>query len=192
VVSGGQTMNPSTAELAEAGKSIAADHVIILPNNKNIIMAAQQAAEVADGNVHVVPTKAVPEAFAALLAFDEEEDPEINVTAMTDAAAAVRTGEVTTAIKDSKGKVGDIRQGQIIGIADHEIEVTGDEVADVTLRLAAMLAQDAGVLTVLAGEDLDDTALEDIVAALQSAHPDVEVDAHRGEQPLYPVILAAE
>ena len=192
VVSGGQTMNPSTAELAEASKRIAADHVIILPNNKNIIMAAQQAAEVANGNVHVVPTKTVPEAFAALLAFDSDENLDVNITAMTDATAAVRSGEVTTAIKDSKGKVGDIRQGQIIGITDHEIEVAGDEIADVTLRLAAILTQDAGVLTVLAGEDLDDAALEDLVEALQSAHPDIEVDAHRGEQPLYPVILAAE
>ena len=192
VVNGGQTMNPSTAELLDAAKSTGADQVIIMPNNKNIIMAATQAAEMGEGRIHVVPTKAVPEAFAALLAFDPESEPKQNVDSMMEAASYVRTGEVTTAIKNSKAKVGDIRKGQVIGISNGEIEIVGEEVTEVAVNLAEHLADDAETLTILAGEQLDDSSLESLVETVQSAHPDVEVDAHRGDQPLYPVIIAAE
>jgi len=192
VVNGGQTMNPSTAELLEATRSVNAETTIILPNNKNIVMAAQQAADNAEGEVLVVPTASVPEAFSALLAFDPDASPGDNAAAMTDAAQAVTTGEVTIAIKDSKGKAGRIREGQVIGITDHEIEVVGDDLTDVTRRLADILLDDAETLTVLAGEDLDDAALGELIEALREDHPDVEVDAHRGDQPLYPVIMSAE
>jgi len=192
VVNGGQTMNPSTAELLEAVQSVNAQNTIIMPNNKNIVMAAQQAADHADGSVLVVPTSAVPEAFSALLAFDPEATASDNVRAMTEAAEAVTTGEVTVAIKDSKGKVGDIKKGQVIGITDHEIEVVGEDVSDVSRKLAGIITGDADTLTVLAGEDLDDATLDSLVEALRADHPHVEVDAHRGDQPLYPVIIAAE
>ncbi len=192
VVSGGQTMNPSTAQLAEAARSVNAENVVFLPNNKNIIMAAQQAAELLGEHAYVVPTTAVPEAFAALLAFDEEMDPDANVAEMTDAAASVRTGEVTTAIKDSQADIGSIRKGQVIGIADHEIVVAGDDVQSVTLQLADTLVDHASILTVLAGKDLDDEAFDSLLDSLSESHPDLEIDAHRGDQPLYPVILAAE
>jgi dihydroxyacetone kinase-like predicted kinase len=126
------------------------------------------------------------------LAADPSASIEENVAAMTEAADAVRTGEITTAIKDSKGKAGAIKAGQIIGIVDHEIEVIGDDVADVAARLLDMIAEDGEAVTLLAGEDLDDTALEAIAAAMAAAHPDLEIESHRGEQPLYPLIMSVE
>jgi uncharacterized protein len=111
---------------------------------------------------------------------------------MTRAAEAVTTAEITTAIKDSKGKAGPIKVGQVIGIIDHEIEVIGEDVADVCARLADMIAPRGETLTVLAGADLTDEDLVSIVAALGKAHPELEIESHRGEQPLYPLIMAVE
>ncbi|HSQ21483.1 MAG TPA: DAK2 domain-containing protein, partial [Coriobacteriia bacterium] len=192
VVSGGQTMNPSTAEILEAVGHVNADAVIVLPNNRNIIMAAQQVIDVADRPVAVVPTTAVPQAFAAMLAYDGSEDLDPIVESMTEAASAVRTAEVTTAVKDAKGKVGRIKTGDVIGIVDHEIVVTGSDVADVTLRSVEAIIDGAETITVLAGADLDDSQTAALTEKLAAAHPDCEVEAHRGEQPLYPVIVSVE
>jgi dihydroxyacetone kinase-like predicted kinase len=192
VVNGGQTMNPSTAELLEAVGRVRADAVIIMPDNRNIILAAQAAVGVADRPVAVVPTTSVPQAFSAMLVFDPEADLDTNVAEMTEAASAVRTGEVTTAIKDSTGKAGRIAKGQIIGISDHEIEVVGEDVADVAARLLDLMADGRDTLTLLGGADLDDAALEALARRLSEAHPELEVESHRGDQPLYPVIMAVE
>jgi DAK2 domain fusion protein YloV len=192
VVNGGQTMNPSTAELLAAVEQVRAESVIILPNNRNIQMAAQQVVPLASIPVAVVPTTSVPEAFAALLAADTGSDVESVAHAMTEAAAEVRTGEVTTAVKDSTGKAGPITKGQIIGIADHEIEVVGKDVIDVALRLADIIAEGGETLTLLGGSDISVTDLERLAAEIAAAHPELEVEHHRGEQPLYPVIMSVE
>lgn len=192
VVSGGQTMNPSTAELLEAVGRVNAASVIILPNNRNIIMAAQQVIAIADRPVAVVPTTAVPQAFAALLAYNGSDDLAQVAAEMTDAADQVRSGEVTTAVKDAKGKAGAIRAGQVIGIVDHEIEVVGEAVDAVTVGLARVIGDDAETLTVLAGEDLSDEELDALVEDLAAEFPSMDVEGHRGDQPVYPVILAAE
>ncbi len=192
VVNGGQTMNPSTAELLDAVNRLGAHSAVILPNNRNIVMAAQQVVGVADMPVAVVPTDSVPQAFAALLAYDGGADLEATAESMSRAAGGVRTGEVTTAVKDAAGKAGPIREGQVIGIANDEIEVAGEDVFDVTLRLADIITADADTLTVLAGSDLTDAQLTDLAAKLGERHPELEIETHRGDQPLYPVILAAE
>lgn len=192
VVNGGQTMNPSTAELLEASRSVNADSVIILPNNKNIQMAAQQVIEVAEKPVGVVPTTSVPEAFAALLAVNPADSLEANVKAMTASASVVRTGEVTEAVKDSVAKAGPVSKGQIIGIADHEIEIIGDDVLDVSVALADVLVDGAETLTILGGLDLDASQREELAARIEENHPDIEVEHHDGGQPLYPVIMSAE
>jgi dihydroxyacetone kinase-like predicted kinase len=114
------------------------------------------------------------------------------MAAMTEAAAAVRTGEITTAIKDCKGKAGDITAGQLIGIADHEIEVIGTDVVDVAARLLDIIGQDGETLTLLAGQDLTDEELSALADVLRDAHPELEVETHRGDQPLYPLIMAVE
>lgn len=194
VVSGGQTMNPSTADLVEAIGRVNADKVIILPNNKNIIMAATAAATVADRPVGVVPTRSVPQAFSALLAYGGGDELESVVEEMTSASEYVTTGEVTTAVKDAKGKVGDIRAGQVIGIVnDSEIEVAGDDVLDVAESLAGVISgADTESLTILAGEDLSDEDLATLEARLSARLSGIAIESHRGEQPLYPVILSAE
>lgn len=194
VVSGGQTMNPSTKELLDAVNQVFADAVIILPNNKNIIMAAQSACELAENPCAVVPTTSVPEAFSAMFGFDETSTLEENVEAMTEAFEDVRTGEVTTAVKNSKDAHDNpIKEGDVIGIGDGAIEAVGSSVHDVTLALlTAMDAEDADTCTLLAGEELDDDAFANLIAAIEEAYPELEIDSHRGEQPLYPVVLALE
>lgn len=194
VVSGGQTMNPSTKELLDAVNAVNADSVIILPNNSNIIMASQSCAEVSEKPCMVVPTKSVPEAFSALFAFDEDASLEENVQAMTEAREEVKTGEVTTAVKDSKDVHGNpIHDGDVIGIAAGELEVVSDSIEDAVMRvLEALEADDADTLTILAGEDYPDSKLEALCAQIEEQYEDLEIDSHRGEQPLYPVILSVE
>lgn len=194
VVSGGQTMNPSTKDLLDAVEKVNADAVIILPNNSNIIMAANTAAELAEIPCGVVPTKSVPASFAALFGANPEASVEENVEAMTEAFAEVKTGEVTTAIKDSKDAHDNpIHDGDVIGIADGSIEAVGQNVEDVVLSLLeTMEADDADTLTLLAGEDYSDEALEALVERIEDAFEDLEVDAHRGEQPLYPIVFSVE
>lgn len=194
VVSGGQTMNPSTKELLDAVNSVNAEAVIILPNNSNIIMAAQSCSEVSDKPCAVVPTKSVPEAFSAMFAFDETASLEENVEAMTEARDEVKTGEVTRAIKDSKDVHGNpIHDGDVIGIADGELEVVSDSIEDATMRILEVLeAEDADTLTILAGEDYTDDAFEALIERIEEVYEDLEIDSHRGEQPLYPIVLSVE
>ena len=194
VVSGGQTMNPSTKDLLDAVARVNADAVIILPNNSNIIMAAQSAAGLADVPCAVVPTKSVPAAFSALFGANEEASLEENVESMTEAFADTKTGEVTTAIKDSKDAHDNpIHEGDVIGIADGSIEAVGSSVEDVVMGLLeAMEADDADTLTLLAGEGYTDEQMEALVARIESVYDDLEIDAQRGEQPLYPIVLAVE
>lgn len=194
VVSGGQTMNPSTKELLDAVEKVNADAVIILPNNSNIIMASQSCAQVSEKPCAVVTTKSVPEAFSALFAFDETASLEENVEAMTEACAEVKTGEVTVAIKDSKDVRGNpIHDGDVIGIAAGELEVVSDSIEDATLRILEVLeAEDCDTLTILAGEDYADEAFEALIDQIEGRFEDLEIDSHRGEQPLYPIVLSVE
>ncbi len=213
VVSGGQTMNPSTKDLLDAMTEVNADAVIVMPNNSNIIMAAQSACELADfpcgvvptSNIimaaqsaceladfpcGVVPTKSMPQAFAAMFAVDQEASLEDNVEEMTEAYADVKTGEVTTAIKDSKDAHDNpIKEGDVIGISDGAIEAVASTVEDAVMRLLEVMeAEDADTLTILAGEDFSDEDLEALEEKIEQAYEDIEIDSHRGGQPLYPII----
>ncbi len=194
VVSGGQTMNPSTKELLDAVDNINADSVIILPNNKNIIMASQSCADLSEKPCAVVSTLSVPEAFSALLAFDEAASLEENVANMIEACSEIKTGEVTHAIKDAKDAHGNlIHDGDIIGIADGSIEVVSQSVEEATLGiLNVMNAHDADTLTILAGSDITDEEFNALVENIEASFDDLEVDAHRGDQPLYPIVLSVE
>lgn len=193
IVSGGQTMNPATQEIADAVARVPADKVIVLPNNPNIIMTANAAASISEKPVAVVPTTSVPQAFSAMIAWDGTDDLVKASGDMTTAAEAVRSGEVTTAIKDARSKAGEIKQGQVIGISEHEIEVVGDDVSLVAETLADVLLDgSAGTLTLLAGEGFSDADLSALAQRIGARHADVEIETHRGDQPLYPVIMAAE
>ena len=196
VVLGGQTMNPSTADILDAVNRCNADAVIVLPDNGNIRMAAEAAvAACEDCKAAVVPTRTVLQAFAAMFVADPEADLDTNVEEMTDALADIRDGEVTTAVRDSKAADGSpIKAGDVMGIENDAITVVGSSVKDVTLQVVARMqeAEEGDTLTILAGADLDDEAFQDIVDAIEEAQPDLEVDAHRGEQPLYPVVFSIE
>lgn len=194
IVSGGQTMNPSTADLLEAVVATNADNVIILPNNSNIIMAANSAAELAEVACGVVPTKSVPQAFTALFGYDGNASLEDNIESMIEMLAEVKTGEVTTAVKDSHDAQGNpIAEGDVIGINDGSIDAVGSTVEDVVMGLLeAMDADDADTCTLLAGEDFSDEQLDALVERIEERYEDLEIDAHRGEQPLYPVVFSVE
>ena len=195
VVEGGQTMNPSTADLLAAVDRANADHVIILPDNGNVVMAAQSAAGAATLPVAVVPTKSVPQGFSAMFAFDASASLEDNAAAMTEALSSVHDGEVTTAVRDSTAADGSpIRAGDVIGIADGSITAVGSAVADVAVALVGAMQQEVGgdTLTILAGADLPDGEFQAILGRIAQAQPDLEVDAHRGEQPLYPLVFSIE
>jgi hypothetical protein len=187
-------MNPSTKDLLDAVASVNAESVIILPNNSNIIMAAQSACGLSEKPCAVVPTKSVPQAFAALFGFNAEASLEENVEAMTDAYSEVKTGEVTTAVKDSKDAHDNpIKSGDVIGIADGSIEAVGSSLEEVVMALLErMEAEDADTMTLLAGEDLSQEAFDALVEHIEETYDDVEIDAHRGEQPLYPLIFSVE
>ena len=196
VVSGGQTMNPSTADILEAIEATNADNVIVLPNNGNIRMASEAAASACESaHVAVVPTKTVLQAFSAMFVVDPEGSVEDNVAEMSDAIACVRGGEVTRAVRDSAAADGTpIHDGDVMGIQDGSIDVVGSDVADVTCELIDKMMDDeeGDSLTILAGCDMADEDFEALIARIEEAHPDLEIDDHRGEQPLYPVIFSIE
>lgn len=196
VVLGGQTMNPSTADILDAVAQAHAQQVIVLPNNGNIRMAADAAASAStDVQVAVVPTKTVLQAFAALFAVDLDASLEENVAAMTEALSDVRDGEVTHAVRDSQAANGDpIHAGDFMGIEGGAITVVGSDVEGVTLDLIHRMQEqsEGDTLTILAGMDLNDTQFSALCDKIEQANPDLEVDAHRGEQPLYPVIFSIE
>lgn len=196
VVSGGQTMNPSTADILEAIESCNADSVIVLPNNGNIRMAAEAAAAACESSqTFVVPTRSVLQAFAAMFVVDGDMDASENVEAMTDAIGEVRDGEITTAVRDSSAADGSpIHAGDVMGIQDGSITVVGNDITDVTLRLIQSMQDDeeGDTITILAGSDLTDDQFEALQQKIEEAQPDLEVDAHRGEQPLYPIVFSIE
>ncbi len=196
VVSGGQTMNPSTADLLDAVAKVNAEAVIILPNNGNIRMAAEAAANACeDKRVVVVPTKTVPQAFSALFAVMPDAGVDDVVEAMCDAYSEVRDGEVTRAVRDSSASDGSpIHSGDVMGIIAGSIDIVGSDVLQVTVDcINRMMDEEEGdSLTILAGEELSDDAFQEILDAIEEAQPDLEIDSHRGEQPLYPVIFSIE
>jgi uncharacterized protein len=196
VVSGGQTMNPSTADILAAIEEVNAKNVIVLPDNGNIRMAAEAAANACDtAKVTVVPTKTVLQAFAAMFAVDTSLSAEENAEEMTDAIAAIRDGEVTTAVRDSAAADGTpIHANDVMGIEGGEIVVVGNDVQDVCVRLINKMQEDeeGDTLTILAGKDMSDEDFEKLISAIEEAQPDLEIDSHRGEQPLYPVVFSIE
>lgn len=194
VVSGGQTMNPSTKDLLDAVNKVNAESVIIFPNNSNIIMASQSCAEVSEKPCAIVPTKSIPEAFSVMFVFDEDASLEDNVSEMTDALDDVKTGEITYAIKDAKdAHGGPIHDGDVIGITDGSIEVVSDSIEKATLSLLHVMDADfADTLTILAGADYSDDEFEKLLNLIEQDFSDLEIDANRGEQPLYPIILSVE
>ncbi len=194
VIEGGQTMNPSTEDFVKAIESIHAENFIILPNNKNIIMAAEQAASVIDGNVIVVPSRTVPQGMSALLAFNPTGELEVNQTTMTGALSNVKTGQITFAVRDTNIDGIDIAKDDFMGIADGKIVVTDrDKLKAVKNLLAKIIsADDDEIVTIIYGQDASEDEVNKIVQYLEKEYGDIEVEAHNGEQPLYSFIFSVE
>jgi DAK2 domain fusion protein YloV len=191
VVEGGQTANPSTAELVEGLRELEADEAVILPNNPNVRLAAEHAAGQAERPVAVVPTDSIPAGLAAALAYDGARSAAENAAAMADAAASVVTGEVTRASRDVSLNGLAIRRGDWLGLADGEPVGGGDDFAAVALVVVArLLAEPREVLTLLTGDE--PPALDGLLERLAADHPELEVEVHEGGQPHYPLLLGAE
>ena len=193
VVTGGQTMNPSTEDLARAARELPAEKIIILPNNSNIILAAQQVHEVLDRPVIVVPTRSVPEGIGAVLAFDPETEPEENRVKMTAAAELIKTGEVTYAVRATRMNGLDVKEGDVIGIADREIRVAGQEAQDVVLRLLdSMIGAEDSLVTLYYGDMVEAQDAEDLLAETAERFDSLDVEMYPGGQPLYYYLISVE
>jgi len=191
VVDGGSTMNPSTSDLLDAIERSNAAEAVVLPNNGNVIMAAEQAAENAGRVVRVVPTRSIQAGLAALVSFDPTASADANAAAMQETLDGVVTGAVTIASRDVRLDGIAVEAGKWLGLAEGEA-VAGGETFDDTARavLASLLSEPRGVLTLLTGEDAP--ALDRLIAQVRATHPDLELDVHDGGQPHYPLLLAAE
>lgn len=193
VIEGGQTMNPSTEDIVKAVKEVNAKKVFILPNNKNIIMAAEQAADVSEEEIYVIPTKTVPQGLTALLAFNPAADVQANETAMKDAMQQVKTGQITYAVRDTQIDGLEIEKDDFMGIAEGKIVVKNKEKAKAAEELLAqMLDEDSEILTIIYGEDVSETEVNALAAFVEEKFAEVEVELHDGKQPLYSFIFAIE
>jgi hypothetical protein len=194
VVTGGQTLNPSTAELIDAVEHVNAQQVILLPNNKNIIPVANQVDALCGKTVRVVPTTSMPEALAALVVYDPEESAEHNMKQMTAVLETVSTGEVTQAVRDTNSDAGPITAGDWIGIVrgDGIVSIAGGVVAAATALLDHLIEPGRELITVLEGTDATPALTDQIRAWVSENHPDVEFEIHRGGQPLYPYLFGVE
>ena len=191
VVEGGQTMNPSTADLLAAVDAAGAEEVVLLPNNSNVVLAAEQAARVAGRPVHIVPTESIPAGLAALVAFNAERSAEENAAAMKEALAGVATGEVTIASRDGKSDGVAVRAGDYLGLLDGTAVASGPTFDGVAREvLGRLLAEPRDVVTLLRGEGAP--PLNGLVDELAAHHPELELDVHDGGQPHYPLLLSAE
>jgi len=193
VLSGGQTMNPSTEDIVSAIKRVHAETVFVLPNNSNIVLAAQQARDLLDRNVIVIPTKTIPQGMAALFAFQAGATAEHNTSMMEEAIARVHSGQVTYAVRDSQIDGMDIRAGDYLGIHNNKIVASTPELL-VTCRqlLDSMMADGGEVVTVLTGADAAEPVTSQLAALIEETYPDAELEVHAGGQPLYYYLFSVE
>lgn len=193
VISGGQTMNPSTEDFVTAIDLVNARNVIILPNNKNIFMAAQSAAEVAEVAVKVVETRTVPQGLTSLLAFDASRDIEANFEAMTKSLSAVKSGSVTRAVRDTTIDGLEIHENDNLGMVDGKIVVSNpDMMTTLKATFDHMLDEDSEIVTIYVGEEGDEEVAENLAQQLEEENEDIEVEIHKGEQPVYPYLFSVE
>jgi len=193
VVLGGQTMNPSTKDLLQAVESVGPDKVIILPNNKNIVLTAEQVQSLTEKNIEVVPTKTIPQGVAALLAFDYEADFETNAQIMEKAKSAVKSIEITRAIRSTQIDKLQIKKKQAIGLLDTDLVAAGDNTTDVLNQVLAMLdLGEAEVVTIYYGADTEQVEAEQFSASIRELHPQLQTEVVRGGQPHYSYIISIE
>lgn len=193
VIEGGQTMNPSTEDIVKAVQEIGADKVLILPNNKNIVMAAEQAVELLDIEAAVVPTKTIPQGMAAILSFNPEATVGINQAAMTEAFGNVKTGQVTYAVRDTSIDGIQIHKDDFMALAEGKIVLSTPALKDAAEKVITDLVdENAEIVTVIYGEDTTEESASELVKFIEENYPEVEIELFNGKQGLYPYIISVE
>ncbi len=194
IIEGGQTMNPSTEDMLNAIEQVNADSIFILPNNKNIVLAANQAkALVEDKEIIVIPTKTVPQGITAIINYMADADVKTNEETMLEEIQNVKTGQVTYAVRDTRIDDKEIHEGDIMGIGDKGILSVGPDVEDTTMELLeALVDEDSELISLYYGEEISEEDAEKFIARVEEAYPDVDIDAHFGGQPIYYYVLAVE
>lgn len=193
VLQGGQTMNPSTEDIVKAMESVPAKKYIVLPNNKNIFMAAEQAVEVIEDNAAVVETRTIQQGLTAMLGYNPALDLDSNKSSMTDELELVKSGQVTFAVRDTEINGLEIKKDNYMGIIDGEIKVTESDLYTVTLEtVKRMLDEESEIVTLLIGEDGSEEEAQRIADYIEENHSDLEVEIHTGDQPVYPYLISVE
>lgn len=194
VIEGGQTMNPSTEDMLNAIDKVNAENVFILPNNSNIILAANQAQSiVTDKNVYVVPSKTIPQGITALINFDESADAEANFDNMSSEMKNVKTGQVTYAVRDTSMDGKEIKQNDIMGIGDKTILSVGKDIEETTIdMLSQLIDDDSELISVYYGADVSSEQVDSLTAKIEETYPDLDLEVHSGGQPIYYYIVSVE
>lgn len=194
IVSGGQSMNPSAYDIVKAINSTEASEVIIFPNNKNIILTANQAKKIArKKSIYVVPTRSLPAGISAVLQYNPDEDMEVNISNMEEAAKKTKDGEVTQAVRDANLMVGEIKKGEYIGLSNGKVRIISDNVVDATVDLIRDISDSTEeVLTFYTGKDYKPEDIENIKKKIKKYFPRLDIEVHKGGQPLYPYIFSIE
>lgn len=193
VIEGGQTMNPSTQDMMECISKLNADHIFILPNNKNIIMAATQAAEISDKDVRVIPTKSIPQGITCITMFNSEHEVDENEAALMEALELVKTGSVTYAVRDTEMDGIEIKEGNMLGLIEGKINKVGDDYFTVAEGiLESMVDEDSELITIFYGKDVDENKIEEFTEKLEEKYEDCDIQMYKGDQPLYYFIMAVE
>jgi DAK2 domain fusion protein YloV len=193
IVSGGQTMNPSTEDILSAVESTKGEHVIILPNNSNIILAAEQTKHLSNRSISVIPTKSIPQGIAALLVLDEDSELESNIERMTAAIEEVKTGQVTFAVRDTEFNGTAIKKNDIIGLSDKDILAAGNDINMVSQQLVEKLVdEDSSIITIMYGSDTTKEQANELAEALEDKFADLDIEVVFGGQPLYYYLFAIE
>lgn len=193
VISGGQTMNPSTDDILSVIESINAENIFVLPDNKNIIMAAQQAAEMSEKNVFVIPTKTIPQGISAMVAFEPSRSPEENAAAMENAAKNVSTGLITHAVRDTTVNGKEIHSGDILGLVEGDITSVSKDATETAKEIITKIAdEDTELITVIYGEDITENEADALREFAEFKFPNSDVSVYSGGQPVYSYILSAE
>ena len=194
IIEGGQTMNPSTEDMLNAIDHVNADNIFILPNNKNIVLAANQAASlVEDKKIIVIPTKTIPQGITALINFIPDQSAEENAERMTEELENVKTGQVTYAVRDTVIDDKEIKQGDYMGIGDKSILAVGKDIKSTTEDMVAeMIDEESAIICIYYGEEVTEEDANALGAALEEKYPEVEVEIHFGGQPIYYYVISVE
>ena len=193
VIEGGQTMNPSTQDIMECIAKLNADHIFVLPNNKNIIMSAKQAAEISDKDVRVIPTTSIPQGITCVTMFNSEVEVDENEEALKETIDMVKTGSVTYAVRDTEMDGIQIKEGNMLGLIEGKIKKVGSSYVDVAEEvLSEMVDDESELITILYGSDVSEEEANEFVNKIEEKYEDLDVQCYRGAQPLYYFLMSVE